>query len=70
LKQPLLEGDRFVGRIEVKADRKTGTLRVLNLWWEPKIRQSPARFAKLEAELLRMQRFIGLEQVVWETAPA
>lgn len=65
---PLLEGDRFVGRVEVKADRKNGTLRVLNLWWEPKTKQTTARLAKLEAELDRMQRFIGLEQVIWEAA--
>jgi uncharacterized protein YcaQ len=31
---PVLYGDRFVGRIEPRIDRKTGTLRVLGLWWE------------------------------------
>ncbi len=31
---PLLYGDRFVGRIEPRIDRKAGTLRVLDLWWE------------------------------------
>jgi uncharacterized protein YcaQ len=31
---PLLYGDRFVGRIEPRIDRKTGTLRVPGLWWE------------------------------------
>ena len=31
---PLLYGDRFVGRIEPRIDRSTGTLRVLGLWWE------------------------------------
>ena len=31
---PLLFGDRFVGRIEPRIDRKTGTLRILGLWWE------------------------------------
>ena len=32
---PLLFGDRFVGRIEPRIDRRAGVLRVLNLWWEP-----------------------------------
>jgi uncharacterized protein YcaQ len=32
---PLLYGDRFVGRIEPRIDRATGTLRILGLWWEP-----------------------------------
>jgi uncharacterized protein YcaQ len=31
---PVLFGDRFVGRIEPRIDRGTGTLRVLGLWWE------------------------------------
>jgi uncharacterized protein YcaQ len=31
---PVLYGDRFVGRIEPRIDRRTGTLRVLGLWWE------------------------------------
>jgi uncharacterized protein len=31
---PLLCGDRFVGRIEPRIDRKTRTLRILGLWWE------------------------------------
>ena len=31
---PLLYGDRFVGRIEPRIDRRSGTLRVLGLWWE------------------------------------
>jgi uncharacterized protein len=31
---PLLYGDRFVGRIEPRIERRTGTLRILGLWWE------------------------------------
>jgi uncharacterized protein YcaQ len=31
---PLLYGDRLVGRIEPRIDRKAGALRVLDLWWE------------------------------------
>jgi uncharacterized protein YcaQ len=31
---PLLYGDRFVGRIEPRIDRKAKTLRVIDLWWE------------------------------------
>ena len=63
---PLLEGDRFVGRIEVKANRKAGQLRVLRVWSESKVKWTSARAAKLEAELARMLRFVGLENVIWE----
>ena len=31
---PLLYGDRLVGRIEPRVDRRSGVLRVLDLWWE------------------------------------
>ncbi len=31
---PLLYGDRLVGRIEPRIDRRAATLRVLGLWWE------------------------------------
>jgi hypothetical protein len=31
---PLLYGDRLVGRIEPRIDRKAGALRILGLWWE------------------------------------
>jgi uncharacterized protein YcaQ len=31
---PILFGDRLVGRIEPRIDRRTGILRVLDLWWE------------------------------------
>ena len=63
---PLLEGRNFVGRIEVKADRKSGALNVLNFW--PEGRAWPkSRFAKLDAELDRMRRFVGLDRVVWQS---
>jgi hypothetical protein len=62
---PLLEGDRFVGRIEAKADRKAGVLSVDRLWPEPGVKWIPARREKLEAEMERMARFIGVDKVVW-----
>jgi uncharacterized protein YcaQ len=64
---PILEGDRFIGRIEAKADRKAGTLDVLNLWAEPKIKWTKARRAKLEGELDRFARFAGLTSMEWRT---
>lgn len=63
---PVLEADKFVARIEIKADRKAGQLRVLRLWPEPGTRWTPARAAKLDAELARMARFVGDLQVIWD----
>lgn len=62
---PLLESDRFVGRIEVKADRKAGQLNVLNLWPEPGVKWTAARDQKLQAELARLARLVGAAHVIW-----
>ncbi len=62
---PLLEGDRFVGRIEVKADRAKGVLNVLNLWAEPGVKWTGARVAKLDAELARLARLAMVDHVQW-----
>ncbi|MDF1871688.1 crosslink repair DNA glycosylase YcaQ family protein [Vannielia sp.] len=62
---PLLEGARFVGRIEAKANRAEGTLTVSNLWWEPGITATPNRTDKLHGELARLARLAGVETVRW-----
>lgn len=62
---PLLEGDRLIGRIDMKADRKKGTLDVRRLWLEPRVKPSTGRLEKLEAELERVARFSGLETVLY-----
>jgi len=65
---PILERDRFVGRIEIKADRSAGHLRVTQYWSEPGVRRSVARQNKLAAELARLARLIGVRNVLWECA--
>ena len=57
---PLLEGDRFVGRIDMKADRAAGVLVVKQVWLERGVGWTGARVRKLEAELDRMARFVGV----------
>ena len=63
---PLLERDRFVGRIEIKADRSAGHLRVTQFWPEPGIAWPAPRQAKLAAELERLGRLIGVSGILWE----
>ncbi|MCS0501021.1 winged helix-turn-helix domain-containing protein [Ancylobacter mangrovi] len=62
---PILEGDRMVGRIDMKADRKTGTLDVRRLWLEKGVRASAGRLDALDAELARIARFAGVERTVY-----
>ncbi len=62
---PLLQGDRFVGRIELKADRKKGELQVINVWPEPGVKWTPPRWQKLDAELDRLARLISADTITW-----
>ena len=60
---PLIEGDGMIGRIDMKADRKAGSLDVKRLWLEPGVCASNGRLEKLEAELTRVAKFAGVERV-------
>jgi len=61
---PLLEGDKLIGRIDMKADRKKGTLDVKRLWLEPGVKAAAGRLERLEAELERLAKFAGVEKVM------
>lgn len=63
---PLLQGLRFVGRIELKADRAKGQMLVTGFWVENGVKWVKARRAKLDAELVRFARFAGLGLIVWK----
>ena len=62
---PLLESDKFVGRVELKADRKDGWLKVTGFWPEQGVKWSKARQEKLNSELVRFARFVGISSVEW-----
>jgi uncharacterized protein YcaQ len=62
---PILEGLRFIDRIEIKADRKKSVLSVINFWPEEGMRWPASRHEKLASELERMRRFVGVERVEW-----
>nr|WP_174822686.1 crosslink repair DNA glycosylase YcaQ family protein [Ruegeria lacuscaerulensis] len=60
---PLLEGDRLIGRIDMKAHRDRGVLHVNSLWPERSVRWSDARTRRLQSELDRVRRFADLDKV-------
>jgi uncharacterized protein YcaQ len=62
---PLLEGERLIGRIDMRAKRKENILEIKSLWLEPGVKMSTARRNRLEAELIRQARLGGVETVVW-----
>jgi uncharacterized protein YcaQ len=64
---PILYGDRFVGRIEPRLDRKTGTLNVLGIWFEPGFDPTePSGFMAAFGEAIEAYRgFVGATKVAW-----
>lgn len=60
---PILEGDSVIGRIDMKADRAADLLDVTKLWLEPGVKPAKGRLQKLEAELGRMAKFVGVSDV-------
>ena len=60
---PVLEADKLIGRIDMKAVRAEDRLNVTGFWPERGIRPSKGRLAKLDRELHRMARFAGVNEV-------
>lgn len=58
---PMLYGDRFIGRVDLKADRARGELQVNSVHYES---HAPTEVsAALDFELTRMARWLGLDEV-------
>lgn len=54
--QPMFYGDRFIGRIEAAADRKTAALIVKHIWYEDGVRQTKKLAAALDKAICRLAR--------------
>ncbi len=58
---PFINGERFAGRVDLKADRKASTLRVLGAWKET--HATPDDIAALKGHLREFADFLALEEV-------
>ena len=59
---PLLWGGRFAGRLDCKADRKTGVLNVHNVFIEAWVKDKNTFVAALETELSKFMAFNDCNQ--------
>jgi uncharacterized protein YcaQ len=64
---PIFYGDRFVGRIEPRLDRKADTLRILGAWWEDGFDPlADERFVDAFAAAIEAHRaFGGVRRLAW-----
>jgi uncharacterized protein YcaQ len=64
---PILFGDRFVGRIEPRLDRKSKTLNILGIWFEDGFEpmDDPSFIPALRDALEAYRSFVGADQVSW-----
>jgi len=70
---PILFGDRFVGRIEPRLDRKAKTLNIIGIWFESGFEpmEEPHFTPALRDAVEAYRSFVGATRVVWpRTRPA
>ena len=60
---PILEGERFTGRIDLKAHRADSYLEVIGLWWEAEVENSAGRMDALAKLLAHLATFVGVKEV-------
>ena len=63
---PILEGDRFTGRADIKVHRKEDRLEVKGLWLEKGVALTPKRQDGLSKALTGLAKFTGVTEVDWD----
>lgn len=60
---PVLEGDRLIGRIDMKADRSSDAMNVRAFWPEKGVRMGKARTKSLQGAIERTSRLAGVSEL-------
>jgi uncharacterized protein YcaQ len=66
---PLLEGERFVGRLDAKHHRHRETFEVKTLYWEPRVRAGKQRLRRLQEALAVLAKRIGARSIELPAPP-
>jgi len=68
---PLLFGDRIVGRIEPRLDRRTSHLAIAGIWFEPGFEpmEEPHFVPALGTALRAYRGLVGADAVSWPRTP-
>lgn len=61
---PVLEGDRLIGRIDMKCDRSRGQLQVRAFWPESGVAMGTGRQKRISTELVRVARMSDCRDIV------
>jgi uncharacterized protein YcaQ len=66
---PILHGDRLIGRIDPKMDRKTNTLHVHNVYAQPKAPKNKKAVRAIGKAVAELASFLGAKQIQWGNVP-
>jgi uncharacterized protein YcaQ len=66
---PILHGDKLIGRIDPKMDRKTGTLHVFNVYAEENAPDDPAVAQAIGQNIVDLAQFLEAKQIEWGNVP-
>lgn len=58
---PILYGDNFIGRIEPIYDKKTKTLKVNNIWYEPHVHETAVIKSAIDKTVQRLLKFNNVD---------
>jgi uncharacterized protein YcaQ len=64
---PLLHGDEFIGRLDAKADRKTGRFNIINIFWEKGMNKNKlsSSYSLIEEKIRELAKFSGCSEIIF-----
>ena len=60
---PVLYGDKFIGRLDAKADRQSGVFKVINFFPEEGVKINAKMKSSFDKKMMELARFSGCEEV-------